>query len=108
MKKRSINSIIKMVGITVIVVTVMFKTAFCQSPLLSAAINTYKITVAAGASAKFRLPQDIRSGDMISGTIVEDAVSKTAQQNNSTLEGVVIEVGGKSALFVGVPSRSEA
>lgn len=96
MKKRSINSIIKMVGITVIVVTVMFKTAFCQSPLLSAAINTYKITVAAGASAKFRLPKDIRSGDMITGTVVVEPAGKTTPQNNSTLEGVVIEVGGRS------------
>ena len=97
MKSRSINSIIKMVGITAIVVAVMFKTAFCQGPFLTAAIKNYKLVVAAGKQANFRLPQDIRSGDTISGTVVEDPADKKNPQNNSsTLEGMVIEIDGRS------------
>ena len=96
MKKKITNAFFKMAGITSIVVAVMFTKAFCQGPMLSAGISTYKLAVAAGTPVNMRLPKDIRSGDVISGTVVEDAANKTAtQSNSSSLQGMVIEIDGK-------------
>jgi hypothetical protein len=80
------------------------------------------MAVSPGQQVKFRLPKDIRSGDMITGTVVEvsnrllpysptdsfpytnidlnkiaDAKTKTGNNNksSSTLEGMVIEIDGK-------------
>ncbi len=97
MKKKITRAFFKMAGITSIIVAVIFTKAFCQSPMLNAGISAYKLVVAAGKQVNMRLPKDIRSGDVISGTVVENAANKAATQKNtsSVLEGVVIEMVGK-------------
>ena len=97
MKKNAINSAIKMLGMSFIAVTAMFTPVFCQVPAPDFDMNTYSLAVSSSQKAKFRLPKDIRSGDMITGTVVEAIKANAAGNNNasSRLEGVVIEIEGK-------------
>jgi len=51
-------------------------------------------------TVRLYLPEDIRPGDTISGTVIADPVGKTESEilkNGSVLEGIVVEVDGKSA-----------
>lgn len=57
-------------------------------------LNTLTFDLAAG-KVMVRLPDDIRAGDTISGTVVAEAMA------SSTLEGMVIEIDGKRSLVSG-------
>ena len=97
MKKNSTNYAIKMLGLTVLVFVAMFKPAFCQEPAIDNDLIIYSMAVSANQQVKFRLPLDIRSGDMITGSVVEESKNTSGKINktSSTLEGTVIEIDGK-------------
>lgn len=97
MKKNLTNYAIKLLGLTVLVFIVMIKPAFCQEPAIDNDLITYSMTVSPGQQVKFRLPLDIRTGDMITGSVVEENKNNTGKgnKNSSTLEGTVIEIDGK-------------
>jgi hypothetical protein len=126
MKKHSTNYAIKMLGFTVIAFMAMLKPAFCQvsrtqnqvsgpaKPEIwynwstsdsafsqKAAVDndllTYSMAVSKDQQVKFRFPLDMRSGDRITGTVVEEQKSNAGAVNNasSSLSGVVIEIDGK-------------
>ena len=71
MKKNAFNSAMKMLVTGFIAVAAMFNTAYCQLSMPDIAINTYKMAAASGQKLQFRLPKDIRSGDVITGSVVE-------------------------------------
>ncbi len=93
MKKRTTNSVIKMISTTAIAVIAMLNPAFCQVQAAVSGINTYAVAVP-GQQVNFRLPKDIRSGDMITGTVVENRLLPY-NKASSTIEGTVIEINGK-------------
>ncbi len=97
MKKYSTNYAIKVLGFTVIAIMAMLKPAFCQEPVIDNDLITYSMSVSSDQQVKFRLPLDIRSGDRITGSVVEEKKSNTGEtyKTSSTLEGVVIEIDGK-------------
>ncbi len=96
MKKISINVTIKMLILTIMALATMPRSAFCQAKAPDADISTYTRSAGAGQQVTFRLPKDIRSGDMITGTVVEKSNGKpTLNRSSSTIEGVVIEIDGK-------------
>ncbi len=97
MKKNSTNSAIKMLGITLIAVAAMFNTAFCQSPSADAGLNTYTLSISADQYAQFKLPKDIRSGDVITGSVTEEKKNNIGANNkaSSNISGMVIEIDGK-------------
>ena len=97
MKKNLINYAIKMLSLTVIVFVAMLKTAFCQEPEIDNDLIIYTKAVSPGQQVKLRLPKDIRSGDLITGSVIEEKKSTSGVENNSSsrLEGMVIEIDGK-------------
>jgi hypothetical protein len=97
MKKNSTTYAIKMLGFTLIVLMAILKPAFSQMPAPDFDMPRITMTVSPDQQVKLRLPKDIRSGDQITGTVIEEKKSVTAANNNSssTLEGVVIEIDGK-------------
>ena len=97
MKKNSTNYAIKMLGLTVIAFIAMLKPAFCQEPAIDNDLITYSMAISSNQQVKFRFPLDIRSGDMITGSVVEEKKNNAGEVNNasSTLQGVVIEIDGK-------------
>ncbi len=102
MKKKTTNAVIKMLGITVIAVIAMLRPAICQESGKNSCptgINCFTVNIApsSGQQVVMRLPNDIRSGDMITGSVIEEKKPGTAVNKNSssTLEGVVIEIDGK-------------
>jgi hypothetical protein len=97
MKKNSTNYAIKMLGFTVIALMAMLNPAFSQEPAIDNDLITYSMAVSPNQQVKFRFPLDMRSGDRISGTVVEEKKSNAGEANktSSTLEGVVIEIDGK-------------
>ena len=97
MKKNLTNYAIKMLGLTVLVFVAMLKPAFCQEPAIDNDLITYSMAVSPNQQVKFRLPLDIRSGDMITGSVVEESKNTSGKVNktSSTLEGTVIEIDGK-------------
>lgn len=97
MKKKNTNAAIKMLAITVLAVAASFKPAFCQEPEIDKDLIIYSMAVSPDQKVKFRLPLDIRSGDMITGTVVEEKTSLKGVDNKSsaTLQGMVIEIDGK-------------
>ena len=97
MKKNATNAVIKMLGTIAIAVAATFSPAFCQTSSPDADINTYTLSVSADLYAQFRLPKDIRSGDVITGSVIEEkkAAASASNKISSTLEGVVIEIEGK-------------
>ena len=97
MKKYSTNYAIKVLGFTVIAIMAMIKPAFCQEPAIDNDLITYSMAVSSNQQVKFRLPLDIRSGDRITGSVIEEQKSNSEKVNkaSSTLEGVVIEIEGK-------------
>ncbi len=86
-----------MLGLTVLVFVAMLKPAFCQEPEIDKDLIIYSMAVSANQQVKFRLPLDIRSGDMITGSVVEESKNTSGKINktSSTLEGTVIEIDGK-------------
>ena len=100
MKKKSTYALIKMRGIIIIAVIAMLQPAFCQETGKNSCpigINCFTVNIvpSSGQQVKMRLPKDIRSGDVITGSVIEEKKSATAVNNNSsTLEGVVIEIDG--------------
>ena len=97
MKKYSTNYAIKMLGFTVIALMAMLKPAFSQEPAVDNDLLTYSMAVSKDQQVKFRFPLDMRSGDRITGTVVEEKKNNAGVVNNasSSLEGVVIEIDGK-------------
>lgn len=97
MKNKNTIAVIKMLGITVITVIAMFQPAFCQETGKNSCpvgVNCFTVNIApsSGQQVSFRLPKDIRSGDVITGSVIEE---KETNKSSSTLEGVVIEIDGK-------------
>ena len=86
-----------MLCLTVIVFIAMLKPAFCQEPAIDNDLITYSMAISSNQQVKFRFPLDIRSGDRITGSVVEEKKNNAAEINNpsSTLQGVVIEIDGK-------------
>ena len=86
-----------MLGLTVLVFVAMVKPAFCQEPAIDNDLIIYSMAVSPGQQVKFRLPSDMRSGDTISGSVVEESKNTSGKVNktSSTLEGTVIEIDGK-------------
>ena len=97
MKKYSTNYAIKMLGFTVIALLAMLKPAFCQEPAVDFDLITYSKAVSPDQQVKFRFPLDMRSGDRITGTVVEEKKNNAGNVNpaSSSLQGVVIEIDGK-------------
>ena len=97
MKKHPSNYIIKILGLTVITFAAMLKPAFSQEPAIDNDLIIYSMAVSINQHVKFRLPQDIRAGDMITGTVVEEKKNNAGgiSKTSSTLEGLVIEIDGK-------------
>ena len=95
MKKNLKNYAKKLLLIIVIAVTAILNPAFGQVPAPD--FDTYPVQVSPGQQLRFRLPNDIRSGDMITGTVIESNVNNLPEtkKNVSTLEGMVIEIDGK-------------
>lgn len=86
-----------MLAITVLSLTAIFKPALCQEPAIDNDLIIYSMSVSTDQKVKFRMPLDIRPGDRITGTVVEEKKSTKGEVNNasSTLQGVVIEIDGK-------------
>ncbi len=97
MKKNLTNNTIKMLGLTIMILLTALKPAFCQEPAIDNDLIVYTMTASADQQVKFRLPKDIRSGDMITGTVVEERKNNSGEFNktSSTLQGMVIEIDGK-------------
>jgi hypothetical protein len=97
MKKYSTKQAIKMMGLTVLACTAMLNPAFCQKPAIDNGLLSYTMAASSSQQVKFRLPLDIRTGDRITGTVVEEPkkTPKEAGNASATLEGVVIEIDGK-------------
>lgn len=97
MKKNSTIYTIKMLAFTLMAVAAISKPAICQEPAVDNDLIIYSIAVSPDQRVKFRFPLDIRSGDRITGTVVEEKKSSKGVDNKSsaTLEGVVIEIDGK-------------
>jgi hypothetical protein len=97
MKKNLTNYAIKMMGFTIVAFAAMLKPAFCQKPAIDNDLITYSMAVSSNQQVKFRLPSDIRPGDRITGSVVEEKKNNTGEVNkaSSRLEGVVIEIDGK-------------
>ena len=95
MKKSVNNNAKKMLVIIVLAVTAVFNTAFGQVPAPD--FDIYPVKVSPDQHLQFRLPNDIRSGDMITGTVIESNVNNLPEtkKNAATLEGMVIEIDGK-------------
>lgn len=97
MKNYSTNYAIKMLGLTLIAFVAILKPAFSQEPAIDNDLITYAMAVSPDQQVKFRLPKDIRNGDMITGTVIEEKTNHSGEVNkaSSTLEGLVIEIDGK-------------
>ena len=97
MKKYSTNYAIKMLGFTTIATMAIVNPVFCQQPAIDNDLITYAMAVSSDQQVKFRLPKDIRTGDMITGSVIEEKKNNAEGINktSSTLEGVVIEINGK-------------
>jgi hypothetical protein len=116
MKKKNTNAVIKMLGITLIAVIAILQPAFSQKDGDTKNVTQKKddkgkgsgcgssencfdvnIVPSSDKQVKLRLPLDIRSGDVITGSVIEEKKSATAVNNNSSsiIEGVVIEIDGK-------------
>ena len=95
MKRNFKNYAKKLLLIIVIAVTAIINPAFGQVPAPD--FDTYPVQVSPDQQLHFRLPNDIRSGDMITGTVSEEKKDNAGdmKKNAATLEGVVIEIEGK-------------
>lgn len=84
-----------MLLIIITVISAMINPAFGQVPAPD--FDTYRVMVLPDQQLHFRLPNDIRKGDMITGTVMEEKKDNAAgmKKNVSTLEGMVIEIDGK-------------
>lgn len=94
---KNTNVVIKMLAFTLMAVAAISKPAICQEPAIDNDLIIYSIAVSPVQKVQFRLPKDIRSGDMISVTVYEKKTSSKEADNKSsaTLEGMVIEIDGK-------------
>ncbi len=100
---KNTTAIIRMLSIAVIIFITMLPTVFCQqlpgAGSCPAGTNcfTVNITPSAGKQIKIRLPKDIRSNDVITGTVIEENMTAATPgtRSSSTLEGMVIEIDGK-------------
>ena len=81
MKKNATNAVIKMLGTIAIAVAATFSPAFCQTSSSDADINTYTLSVSADLYAQLRLPKDIRSGDVITGSVIEEKKANAPANN---------------------------
>jgi hypothetical protein len=97
MKKNLTNYAIKMLVLTIVAFAAMLKPAFCQEPAIDNDLITYSMAVSKDQKVNFRFPLDMRSGDRITGSVVEEKKNNAAEVNKipSTLQGVVIEIDGK-------------
>jgi len=86
-----------MLALTLMAFAVIPKPAICQEPAIDNDLIIYSISISPDQKVKFRFPKDIRSGDRITGTVVEEKTSSKEADNkySSTLEGMVIEIDGK-------------
>ena len=89
MKKKSKNIAMKMLFVTALTVAGVFGQAFGQYSSIRPEADTL--------NTLFRLPVDIRSGDMITGSVTEYKKNITGDYNasSSRLEGIVLEIEGK-------------
>ena len=97
MKNYSTNYAIRILGLTLIAFMAILKPAFCQTNWLDYALENWVVSVSPDQQVKFRFPKDIRNGDMITGSVIEEKKNNSGEVNkaSSTLEGVVIEIDGK-------------
>ena len=72
MKKNSTNYAIKMLGLTLIAFVALVKPAFCQTNWLDYALENWVVSVSPDQQVKFTFPKDIRNGDMITGSVIEE------------------------------------
>ena len=95
MKRNLKNCAKKLLRIILIAVTTIINPAFGQVPAPD--FDIYPVKISPDEQVRFRLPKDIRSGDMITGTITEEKKNNAGdmKKNTPTLEGVVIEIDGK-------------
>ena len=95
MKRSLKNYAKKLLLIIVIAVTAIINPAFGQVPAPD--FNIYPMQVSPDQQLRLRLPNDIRNGDMITGTVMEEKRDNAGdmKKNAATLEGVVIEIDGK-------------
>lgn len=94
---KKINEAIKMLTISVMSTASFFQPVFCQEPTVDNDLITYSMSVSSGQKVNFRLPLDMRSGDRITGTVIEEKKNNFVKTRtaSSTLEGIVIEIEGK-------------
>lgn len=91
--KRTINNYAKkMLVVIIITSTAILNPAFSQVPAPD--FDTYPVRVSPDQQLRFRLPKDIRSGDMITGSVSEEKKDNAGELKkvSSTLEGMVIEI----------------
>ncbi|MEO7264696.1 MAG: IPT/TIG domain-containing protein [Ferruginibacter sp.] len=95
MKRNLENYAKKLLPMIVIAVTAIISPAFGQVPAPD--FDTYPMQVSPDQQLRFRLPNNIRSGDMITGTVMEEKKDNAGgmKKNAATLEGMVIEIDGK-------------
>lgn len=86
-----------MLGFTVLALMAIGETAFCQDPEVDHDLLTYSMALSQDQQVKLRFPLDMRSGSMITGTVVEEKKDNTGivSYTSSSLEGMVIEINGK-------------
>ncbi len=96
---KNTTTIMKMLGIALMV---MSQAAFGQKLPTTGECpigqNCFTVNITpAGQKVKLRLPKDIRTGDAITGSVIEDNIPAKGVNNktSSTLEGMVIEIDGK-------------
>ncbi len=97
MKKYLTNQVTKMLSLTAIAFIAMLSPAFSQEPVIEKGLINYTLIVSPDQKVKVRLPLDIRSGDRITGTVVDETKNKPIGPGkaSATLQGVVIEIDGK-------------
>ena len=91
-----------MLSLTTVALTTMLKPAYSQLPGTNscpAGVNCFTVNIApaTGQKGTFRFPKDIRWGDMITGSVIEEQKNNAGEVNktSSKLEGAVIEIDGK-------------
>ncbi|MEO7307995.1 MAG: hypothetical protein ABIR78_07700 [Ferruginibacter sp.] len=95
MKRSKNNYTKKILFLIITVITAIINPALGQVPAPD--FDTYPVKVSPDQQLLFRLPNDMRSGDRITGTVSEEKKDNAGdlKKNTLTLEGMVIEIDGK-------------
>lgn len=93
MKKQLKNVVVRLFTLAIIGSLTLGNKIYCQVPAPDFVI----LPVLANPQVKIILPDDIRPGDIISGSVIADEKPQTATGsiNSSSLQGAVIEIDGK-------------